>query len=252
MALHRRGEAAHAGRTASVSGMAASHDLEKLERALGVAFHDRRFLDEALVHRSYVHERTAPLSSNERLEFLGDAFLGFVVADELMRAFPGVSEGDLTQLRTALVRGETLAELAASLNLGDFLYLGRGEAQAGGRKRTTNLARVMEAVMGAVLVDQGYEAARSWLLRLLAPAMQRLAREGPPRDEKSVLQEMVQARGMPSPEYRVVEASGPAHKRTFDVEVEAGDVRGRGAGRSKRAAEQAAARSALAALRGRV
>ncbi len=232
--------------------MAASPNMEGLECALGVVFHDRSVLHEALVHRSYVHEQAARTSSNERLEFLGDAFLGFVVADELMRAFPGVQEGELTQLRTALVRKETLAELAATLKLGDFLYLGHGEAQAGGRHRTTNLARVMEAIAGAVLVDQGYDAARSWLVGLLSPAMQRLAREGPPQDEKSVLQEMVQAKGLSSPEYRVVEASGPAHKRTFVMEVQAGGVVGRGTGRSKRAAEQAAARAALAELWGSV
>lgn len=231
--------------------MAASQDIEGLERALGVAFRDRGVLREALVHRSYVHEQAARTSSNERLEFLGDAFLGFVAADALMRAFPGVQEGELTQLRTALVRKETLAELAASLNLGDYLYLGHGESQAGGRHRTTNLARVMEAIMGAVLVDQGYEAARSWLLALLSPVLQRLAREGPPQDEKSILQEMVQARGLSSPDYRVVEASGPPHKRTFVVEVRAGDVAGKGTGRSKHAAEQAAARAALTELRER-
>ncbi|MBI4307219.1 MAG: ribonuclease III [Chloroflexi bacterium] len=229
--------------------MTVLRDSDDLERALGATFHDRKVLQEALTHRSYVHEQSGALASNERLEFLGDAFLGFVIADELFRLFPAVPEGDLTRLRTALVRKETLAEIAASLDLGDFLYLGRGEAREGGRRRMTNLARGLEALVGAVLVDQGYEAARAWLLKLLAPAMERLAQQGPPRDEKSRLQEMVQAEGRPSPVYRVVEAAGPDHRRTFVVEVVVGDkVLGRGTGRSKRAAEREAAQAALATL----
>lgn len=232
--------------------MAGPRDPADLERALGVTFRDRRVLQQALAHRSYVHERPDVQTSNERLEFLGDAFLGFVIADELYRRFPDLPEGHLTRLRTALVRKETLAEVAASLGLGDFMYLGRGEAREGGRQRATNLSRGLEAVVGAVLVDQGYDAARVWLLQLLASAIERLAEQGPPADEKSRIQEVVQAGGRPSPVYRVVEATGPDHRRAFVVEVVVGDeVLGRGAGRSKRAAEREAARAALAALQGR-
>ena len=222
---------------------------QALEAALGVRFRDLRLLRLALTHRSYVHEhpQDAP-ESNERLEFLGDALLGFVVAEELYRRFPDLSEGRMTALRSNLVRSETLAQIAARMHLGEHLHLGQGEEKSGGRTRERNLARALEAVVGAILLDQGYGAAKRHTLKLFTGLLHPSLEESI-KDYKSLLQIEVQAKGRPAPSYRTVAQQGPAHRRLFtmDVTVE-GQVLAGGVGATKRAAEQEAAREALSRL----
>ena len=233
--------------------------LDSLQNILGVAFEDVTHLQQSLVHRSYLNESEAlsetsddhPLSSNERLEFLGDALLGHVVAERLYCEFPDFSEGDLTKVRSALVRTETLARIARSLNLGDYLFLGKGEAESGGRHRQRNLACALEAVIGAVLVDQGFNVAREFVLRILGKELERATEEKLEKDPKSRLQEVVQAEQRLTPVYRTDNVTGPDHDRIFVVDVFAGETfLGRGSGRSKRAAEQEAAVAALKTLEG--
>lgn len=217
-------------------------DLTALQSALGVTFREPKLLQQSLIHRSYLNETPDfPLPSNERLEFLGDALLGLVVAEKLYTEFPHLQEGELTKLRTALVRRETLASIAQSLSLGDYLYLGQGEERSGGRQRQSNLSHALEAVIGAVLIDQGYNAAKELVLRLLSKmAEERIT------DHKSRLQELVQAEWRMIPSYRVVAEEGPGHDKVFTVEVVVGgEVLGRGSGKGKRAAEREAARAAL-------
>lgn len=226
-------------------------DLDELQSALSITFRDPALLRESLVHRSYLSENPdATLASNERLEFLGDAVLGLVVADEIYRRFPELSVGELTKLRSALVRGETLARIAQSLNLGEYLYLGRGEEESGGRRRPRNLSCALEAVVGAIAADQGLDAARSFILRILGGHMERAIEGKLVFDYKSRLQQVTQSETKITPAYRTIEQSGPDHAKVFTVEVLIGDaVLGRGSGRSKRAAEMEAARAALESLR---
>ncbi|MCL0093749.1 ribonuclease III [Dehalococcoidia bacterium] len=233
--------------------------LDSLQNTLGVAFEDVTQLRQSLVHRSFLNESEAlsetsddhPLSSNERLEFLGDALLGHVVAERLFCEFPDFSEGDLTKVRSALVRTETLARVARSLNLGDYLFLGKGEAESGGRRRQRNLACALEAVIGAVLVDQGFNVAREFVLRILGKELERATEEKLEKDPKSRLQEVVQAEQRLTPVYRTDDATGPDHDKIFVVDVFAGETfLGRGSGRSKRAAEREAAVAALKTLEG--
>ena len=218
-----------------------------LQSVIGVTFQDPLLLQQSLVHRSYLNENPDfPLPSNERLEFLGDALLGFVVAEKLYAEFPSLSEGDLTKLRANLVRKETLASLALSLSLGDYLYLGQGEEQSGGRRRQSNLSRTLEAVIGAIDIDQGFAVAKDFVLRLLSRVPEKALKGESITDYKSMLQELVQAEQRTTPFYRVVAEAGPAHDKVFTVEVVVGDaVLGQGSGKGKRAAEQEAARAAL-------
>lgn len=226
--------------------------LDALQAALGVNFKDEALLQQALAHRSYLNENPAlHLVSNERLEFLGDAVLGFVVANELYSRFPDFSEGELTKLRAALVRGETLGRIAASLQLGDYLYLGHGEEESGGRSRPRNLSCTLEAVIGAVFLDSGLDVAESFILRMVNGELEGVVEDKFAADYKSRLQQIIQSERKITPVYRTIEEVGPDHAKTFTVEVLAGDViLGRGSGRSKRAAEVDAARHALQGLVG--
>jgi len=222
----------------------------QIENRLGVVFRNRALLDLALVHGSRVNEaqdiRTA---SNERLEFLGDAVLGMVVAEALYHERPDAGEGILTATRSALVRRETLAEVARSLGLGAFLQFGRGEAASGGRDKDRNLADALEAVVAAVYLDQGYDAARAFILRHLQPKLQAAHTHGTTPNYKAMLQEHLQANNQPVPRYRVVSAIGPDHEREFTAEALLHDtILGRGTGRSRKAAETAAACAALEQL----
>ncbi|MBI4329450.1 MAG: ribonuclease III, partial [Chloroflexi bacterium] len=183
----------------------------------------------------------------ERLEFLGDAVLGFIVAGWLHQEYPKAAEGELTRMRSALVRRQTLAEVARSLELGDFLYLSKGEEQSGGRKRAVTLANGLEALVGALFLDQGAEATKTVVQQLLSSYLARLSTEG--RDPKSRLQELLQARRHTRPAYTLLATSGASHERTFTVEVSvAGQPLARGTGPSKRAAEMEAATQALGVL----
>jgi ribonuclease-3 len=205
-------------------------------------------LDEALTHPSYANEQRGRLPDNQRLEFLGDAVLGLLVGEILMERFPASKEGELSLMRSLLVSAEALAAWARSVELGPSLRLGRGADTAGERERDNVLADVAEALVGAVYLDRGLSAARDLAIDIVAEPLAQLQERGPVgRDAKSELQERVQAAGGPSPRYRVVGTEGPDHRREFVVEVEVdGRVLGQGRGRSKKLAEQAAARAAIA------
>ena len=222
-------------------------DWVKLQAEIGVSFRDPTLLQQAFVHRSYLNENLDfTLGSNERLEFLGDAILGLVIAESLYRQSDSLDEGDMTKLRAALVRQDSLAQLALSMGLGDYLYLGQGEDKGGGRKRARNLACAMEALIGAVFVDQGFESAKDLVTRLFSHNVRKVVDQGLVIDYKSKLQELVQAQRQERPTYRVVEAAGPDHDKTFWVEVlVGGEFLGRGCGKSKQSAEKEAAKQAL-------
>jgi ribonuclease-3 len=222
-------------------------DLDALQEVLGVTFRNRSLLEQAMIHSSYVNENPELVSShNERLEFLGDAVLGFIVAEKLYQEFPDITEGEMTKLRAALVRRDTLARIARAVGLGDFLYMGKGEEASGGRTKTPNLAGALEAMIGAIYLDQGLTAARDAILKLLGKELSRVSRYGAGVDYKSRLQELIQSRNQSTPAYRLVAQTGPDHDRRFTVEVMAGGViLGRGTGKSKKLAETEAARLAL-------
>ena len=222
-------------------------DFATLQQVLGITFNDPSLLQQALVHRSYLNENPDfSLLSNERLEFLGDSLLGFVIARKLYQEFSDLSEGEMTKLRAALVRQQSLARLASSLGLGDYLYLGYGEEATGGRAKPSTLGRALEAVMGAVLLDQGFAGAEQFVLSLFQDEIHNAIEEKLAGDYKSRLQELVQAAHRVPPFYRTIKEVGPDHAKVFTVEViVAGSVIGSGRGRSKRMAEMEAARVAL-------
>lgn len=225
-------------------------DLEALQQALGVSFNNLPLLQQALVHRSYINENPdfAP-TSNERLEFLGDAVLGLIIAEKLYRDFPQLTEGEMSGLRAALVCQDTLARVAQTIGLGDYLYLGKGERASGGQHKPANLARALEAVIAAIFLDQDPATTRDVILKLFNQELQSATRRGIEVDYKSRLQELIQARTQQVPVYRVVATTGPSHERKFTVEVTVGDtILGKGTGKSKKAAEAEAARVALQQL----
>ena len=223
--------------------------LRALEGRLGYQFADRALLRRAMAHRSFVAE-TPGEESNERLEFLGDAVLGWVIADLVYHRFADLAEGALTDLRKSVVNANALARVAAEIGIGEYLMLGRGEDAANGRGKVSILSDAMEAVLGAVYLDGGHASAaelveRFFLPRLEAarPALHRL-------DQKSALQEWVAERQLPAPEYHL-RSTGPDHDKTFFAEVRVGEtVVGHGEGRSKKSAEQVAAGMALSELSG--
>lgn len=225
-------------------------NLSDLETALGFTFRDKSLLTRALTHRSYLNENPdLPFLDNERLEFLGDAILDFAAAEFLYQRFPEMSEGDLTSLRAAVVKGETLARFANDLGLPHFLLMSRGEDAAGGRTRAALLAGAFEALIGASYLDQGLDAARDLILRFLSTEAERAHHQRLDRDPKSMLQEMSQGALQVTPQYRLVETRGPDHAKEFTIAVIIQDREyGRGMGRSKQIAEQEAARVALETL----
>ncbi len=212
-----------------------------LEQRIGHVFTDQSLLDGALTHRS------ARGRHNERLEFLGDAVLGLVVAEALYRGNPELQEGDLSRMRAALVRAETLAEVASELGLGELVILGPGEMKSGGHRRGSILGDAVEAIVGAVYLDGGFAAARDVVLRMLAT---RLASPPDPdtlKDSKTRLQELLQGQQMQLPTYDLIESSGPPHEQLFKVScaVPEMELHGEGVASSRRAAEQAAAAMVL-------
>jgi len=222
-------------------------DLKLLEKKLGLKFRTPALLQQALMHRSYLNEMPeSGLESTERLEFLGDAVLGLVVASKLYEDYPDHSEGLLTEMRVALVRRDTLARVAKNLALGDYLFLGRGERAAGGGGRPSNLSSTYEAVVGAVFIDGGLQKARRFVLRSLAAEYRELPKGRILANPKSQLQELLQARFQKAPVYRLVRDEGPDHSKVFTVQVW-GDKKplGVGQGKSKQQAEKEAARDAL-------
>ena len=221
--------------------------LQELEQHLDYTFHDLRLLRAALYHSSYANEhRAQSVSSNERLEFLGDAVLGFVSADYLYRKHPDLPEGELTRIRAALVCEDSLHEVAQRLHLGDFLMLGKGEESGGGRHRPSILADAVEAVLAAVYLDGGIDEARALVHRILLEKEPEQVVESRRRDCKTELQELVQRKPNQELRYELVSESGPDHAKVFTVAVMLnGQVVGLGSGHSKKEAEQSAARTAL-------
>ncbi len=219
---------------------------QDLQQTIGIAFRDTSLLEQAFIHSSYVNENPdSPLPDNERLEFLGDALLSFIVTEKLYHEFPHLAEGELTEIRVSLIREETLAQLASELKLGDHLFLAKGEEQTGGRGRQSNLADTFEALIGAIFLDQGLTATRDFILRKLHSQLEQIKTEGIGQNYKALLQEFTQAKYKLLPTYRIVEVSGPDHDKDFTVEVTLGDrILGTGSGKSKRSAEMEAARSA--------
>jgi ribonuclease-3 len=222
-----------------------------LEARIGYRFRDRGLLEHALTHKSKAHEDpSGGVVDNESLEFLGDAVLGLVVADALFRTFPTYSEGQKSKIKANLVSTTSLAEAAEGLGLGDHMILGRGEEKTGGRQKQALLADTCEAIIAAIYLDGGFEPARQFILRELAPGIE--AARQPDyfgRDHKSRLQERLQQAGRSLPLYRVAGEAGPDHRKLFRVEiVVGGEMLAQGVGRTKKDAEQDAARTALAAL----
>lgn len=221
-------------------------DIRKLVKRLGVQFSRPELLEQALTHRS------AATHHNERLEFLGDAVLSLVAADELFRRFPDATEGELSRLRVQLVRRETLAAVARELALGDFLRLGSGELKSGGFRRESILADALESIIGAAYLEGGLDCAAALVRRLLAARLLSLPEFGALKDPKTRLQEFLQSRQRQLPEYRVVQVTGQAHAQTFVVECHVAGLAepARGSGSSRRRAEQASAVGALERLAG--
>lgn len=221
--------------------------LDELETRLGISFREKGLLLQALTHPSFLNEPGgAGLQHFERLEFLGDAFLTYAAASYLYHTFPELDEGRLTVLRSAVVRAGPLARYAAELDLGRYLLLGRGERRAGGQHRPSILAKAFEAVVGAVLVDQGHDVAMAFALRFLRPEVERVLAQRTLEDAKSRLQAEAQRRFGITPRYRQVAMTGTLDAPWFEFEVLVGDrVLGRGSGPSKQAAQQAAAQAAL-------
>ena len=221
-----------------------SRIVSGLEGRIGYRFKDLKLIDCALTHISAMTGPRNPANSYQRLEFLGDHVLGLAVSDMLYQAFPKANEGDLSRRLADLVRKETCADVARTIDLGPAIKLGSSEANSGGRQRVAILGDVCEALIGAVYLDGGYAAAAALVEKLWADRMRKAER--PPRDAKTVLQEWAQARGLPTPLYREVGRTGPHHDPEFRIAVELPDRSpAEGLGRSKRAAEQAAAAALL-------
>ncbi len=229
-------------------------ELEPLERTIGYRFRDRGLLEHALTHRSRVHEdASGGVFDNESMEFLGDSVLGFVIADMLFREFPQHNEGHKSKLKASLVSAASLARLGEALNLGDFLILGRGEEKTGGRRKRAIIADGYEALIAAVYLDGGIEAAQGFIERQFATLIVEARRTGIEAaftdDWKSALQEWLQSRGRGLPAYRLAAEIGPDHHKRFLVEVLVdGEPVAQAEGRSKKEAAQAAARAALESL----
>jgi ribonuclease-3 len=225
-------------------------DLAQLQRRLGCQFHDERLLQLALTHPSIAHENSEATPHNQRLEFLGDAVLQLVLTEKLYATYPGFDEGQLSKGRAKLVNGETLAELARTVDLGQYLILSRGEESNGGRDRASTLADAFEALLGAIFLDAGLPTAHDFILREFEPLMADLDTLPGIDNPKGELQEFLQARSSPAPEYVIIATSGPDHDRDFECAVMRDGVElARGQGKSKKAAESEAALAALKSLR---
>jgi ribonuclease-3 len=225
-------------------------EYKDLQERLGYTFRDPALLQLALTHPSVAHEQGAAIQTNQRLEFLGDAVLQLVLTRELYEKFPAFGEGPLTKARAKLVNRRTLAERARNLGLGGHLIVSRGEEMHGGRERPSALADTYEALLGAVMLDGGFDAARDFILRQFQAGFGGLSAIPTIENPKGELQELLQARSTEAPQYHVASASGPDHDRIFECTVHHGGVElARGRGKSKKAAESEAALAALVRLR---
>jgi ribonuclease-3 len=225
-------------------------DISGAEAKLRLDFGDKSLLQRALTHRSYLNENpNYPYNDNERLEFLGDAVLDFVVGEYLYHRFPEQDEGTLTSLRAALVCTRSLSDFAAQIDLGCQLLLGHGEDEGGGRERPAVLCGAFEALIGALYLDQGLEAVHDFVLPMIGPALDHVLQNNLDKDPKSILQELSQAHLGYTPRYHTVDTQGPDHDKVFTVAVTINGVTyGRGKGRSKQISAQAAASEAIERL----
>lgn len=228
-----------------------SKDLDNLQKKIGIKFENINLLKEALTHRSYLNENPVwKHDNNERLEFLGDAVLELVMTEELFNRFPQKEEGELTIYRAGMVNTKNLAAVAAEISLAEQILLSRGEAKSfTSRSRESISADAVEALIGAVYLDQGYSQAKSFIGRFIVPGLDELTKEGG-KDPKSLVQEIAQSKYKITPTYKVLEESGPAHERTFKVGLYfANELKAQGEGSSKQEAETAAAKKLLHELR---
>jgi len=223
------------------------NEASDLEQRIGVVFQNKSLLQRALTHRSYINEHPDfPFEDNERLEFLGDAVIDFLSGEYLYHRFPELPEGPLTSLRSTLVRRETLATFAQDLELGEYLLMGYGEAESGGRERPTVLADAFEALAGAVYLDQGLETLQRFFQPFMEKKVADALRDEADKDPKSRLQELAQSQLRHTPRYATAAESGPDHAKEFTVQVTIGNkVYGQGTGPNKQLAAQAAAQAAL-------
>lgn len=225
-------------------------NLEKLQQRLGINFNNPKLLAQSLVHRSYLNEITGQeLESNERLEFLGDAVLSFIVSHWLYQKFPNYKEGKLTNLRSNLVRTSTLAQIATQLKIGQNLLMSRGEKSAGGEKNQSLLANALEAVIGAIFLDQGVAKAESFIKTQLEPFLNEILSRGEFKDSKSLLQEKIQEKTKETPVYKTLKEEGPDHAKLFTVGVYIqGKLFAKEKGKSKQEGEEKTAKAALEKL----
>lgn len=222
-------------------------DFAKFEEKAGIIFKDKNLLKQAFTHRSYINEnRDSKLDHNERLEFLGDAVLELVITDYLYHRLKDSNEGELTSLRSVLVNADTCAQVAQKLGANDFLLLSKGEAKDTGRARQYILANTLEALIGAIYIDQGFDAAKEFILNHVAVLATDILKSGEWIDAKSLFQEKAQEHTGVTPTYKTIRETGPDHDKHFVVTVSVGNEEyGEGEGKSKQDAEQAAARTAL-------
>lgn len=224
-------------------------DLLILEERLGVEITDYGLMRTALTHRSYLNENSDITEDNERLEYLGDAVLDLIVAAHLYRRYPDMQEGEMTALRAALVRADSLARFARDLGIDQLLLLGFGEMENGGRKRIATLCAAFEAVVGALYLDVGMHETEKFISRLFVPALENIIEHGLHKDARSEFQMWAQAKFNQTPIYKVIAVAGPDHARVFTIQVEVDEkIWGEGSGRSKQLASQAAASKALKAV----
>ena len=235
----------------------AHKSIKDLDKALNLHFNDIALLETAFTHRSVMNETTQGSRKikgagaekrihNERLEFLGDAVLELIISEYLFHTYPNHPEGDLTSFRAATVRTETLADTARKLHLGDYLRMSKGEALTGGRDKDYLLANTFEALLGAIYIDQGYEACKDFVHKHLVPKIQTIVENRLDIDAKTKFQEVAQAHFRQTPTYKLVKAEGPDHDRTFTMEVYVGKKAfGKGVGKTKQRAEEAAAKEGL-------
>lgn len=230
-----------------------SENILDLEESIGYSFRDKNLLTEALTHKSFYHENPdKSFSYNERLEFLGDSVLGLVIAGCLFSRMPGLSESVMSKIKSFLVKGSVLSEIALQIELGKYLRLGRGEEDTGGRHKKSLLANALEAVFGAIYLDSGYESARDTILRLYDGRAEDAISSGQYHDYKTELQEKSQMLFGELPDYRLVEQTGAEHSRIFTVDVLiSGNILGRGRGRNKKEAQTLAAKEAMERLSAR-
>ena len=221
-----------------------SENISVLINRLGYDFKDRSLVELALSHRS------VGAKNNERLEFLGDSIVNFLMAEALFLKFPSAREGELSQMRSQLVKGVTLADIAREFGVGDFLHLGQGELKSGGHRRSSILADAVEALIGAIYIDGGMEACKEHVLRWYQSRLDNISNSDSHKDAKTQLQELLQSRHKELPVYHLLETVGSDHQREFSVECEVGYLRKRftGSGKNRRAAEQSAAQDALSWL----